>query len=64
VQRRAGLSAVQEPGRIKFLEDIDFGPGPTIRVNGVSMFPKGVGVVKYAITNEQLYASRYIRIAL
>jgi hypothetical protein len=45
-------------------EDIDFGQGPTIRVNRVSMFPKGVGVIKYVVTNEQLYASRYIRIAL
>ena len=47
-----------------YWEDIDFGQGPTIRVNRVSMFPKGVGVVKYVVTNEQLYASRYIRIAL
>ena len=28
------------------------------------MFPNGAGVVKYVVTNEQLYASRYIRIAL
>ena len=47
-----------------YWEDIDFGQGPTIRVNRVSMFPNGVGVVKYVVTNEQLYASRYIRIAL
>jgi hypothetical protein len=47
-----------------YWEDIDFGQGPTIRVNRVSMFPKGAGVVKYVVANEQLYASRYIRIAL
>jgi hypothetical protein len=54
------------PGALDFFywEDIDFGQGPTIRVNRVSMFPKGVGVIKYVVTNEQLYASRYIRIAL
>ena len=47
-----------------YWENIDFGQGPTIRVNRVSMFPNGAGVVKYVVTNEQLYASRYIRIAL
>lgn len=54
------------PGAIDFFywEDIDFGEGPTIRVNHVSMFPEGVGVAKYVVTNQQLYASRFIRIAL
>ncbi len=54
------------PSAIDFFywEDIDFGEGPTIRVNRVSMFPAGVGDAKYVITNEQLYASRFIRIAL
>ena len=54
------------PGAIDFFywEDIDFGEGPTIRVNHVSMFPEGVGAAKYVITNKQLYASRFIRIAL
>ena len=54
------------PGATDFFywEDIDFGQGPTIRVNRVSMFPQGLGVAKYVITNEQLYASRHIRIAL
>jgi hypothetical protein len=47
-----------------YWEDIDFGQGRTIRVNRVSMFPEGIGVVKYVVTNEQLYASRNIRIAL
>jgi hypothetical protein len=54
------------PGALDFFywEDIDFGEGPTIRVNRVSMFPGGVRDAKYVITNEQLYASRFIRIAL
>jgi hypothetical protein len=53
-------------GAIDFFywENIDFGEGPTIRVNRVSMFPSGVEDAKYVITNEQLYASRFIRIAL
>jgi hypothetical protein len=53
-------------GAIDFFywEDIDFGEGPTIRVNRVSMFPGGAGDAEYVITNEQLYASRFIRIAL
>jgi hypothetical protein len=54
------------PGAMDFFywEDIDFGQGPTIRVNRVSMFPNGVGAAKYVVANQQLYASRYIRIAL
>lgn len=53
-------------GAIDFFywEDIDFGEGPTIRVNRVSMFLGGAGDTEYVITNEQLYASRFIRIAL
>jgi hypothetical protein len=47
-----------------YWEDIDFGQGPTIRVNHVSMFPQGFGVAKYVVTNKQLYASRHIRMAL
>jgi hypothetical protein len=47
-----------------YWEDIDFGQGPTIRVNLVSMFPNGASVAKYVITNLQLYATRNIRIAL
>jgi hypothetical protein len=47
----------KRPGAMDFFywEDIDFGQGPTIRVNRVSMFPNGVGVIKYVVTNEQLY---------
>ena len=54
------------PGATDFFywEDINFGQGPTIRVNRVSMFANGVGPAKYVVTNEQLYASRNIRIAL
>jgi hypothetical protein len=54
------------PGAEDFFywENIDFGQGPTIRVNHVSMFPKGAGAVKFVVANKQLYASRYIRIAL
>jgi len=54
------------PGAMDFYywEDIDFGEGPTIRINRVSMFPKGAGDAKYVVANEQLYASRNIRIAL
>jgi hypothetical protein len=54
------------PGALDFFywEVIDFGQGPTIRVNRVSMFSQGIGAVKYVVTNEQLYASRHIRIAL
>jgi hypothetical protein len=55
---------VPEATDFYYWEDIDFGEGPTIRVNRVSMFPNGVGVFKYVVTNEQLYASRNIRIAL
>src|SRR5260370_3152200 len=47
-----------------YWENIDFGQGPTIRVNRVSLFPKGARVIQYVVANEQLYASRYSRIAL
>jgi hypothetical protein len=44
--------------------NLNFGEGPVIQVNHVSLFPKGVGVVKFVVASEQLYASRYIRVAL
>ncbi|MGH9720384.1 MAG: hypothetical protein ACRD8O_09240 [Bryobacteraceae bacterium] len=47
-----------------YWEKIDFGQGPTIRVNHVSIFPKGFGASSVIIANKQLYASRYIRVAL
>jgi hypothetical protein len=49
---------------IFYWENIDFGQGPVIRVNHVSLFPKGAGAVKLAAANKQLYASKYIRVAL
>jgi hypothetical protein len=58
------------PGKLPGAEDffywekIDFGQEPTIRVNHVTLFPKGAGVVKLIVANKQLYASRYMRVAL
>jgi hypothetical protein len=49
---------------IFYWENIDFGQGPVIRVNHVSLFPKGAGVVKIVAVNKQLYASKYIRVAV
>lgn len=47
-----------------YWEVIDFGQGPTVRINHVSIFPKGFGASKLNISNKQLYASRYVRAAL
>jgi hypothetical protein len=47
-----------------YWEKIDFGQEPTIRVNHLSLFPQGVGPVKFLAANKQLYASRYMRVAL
>jgi hypothetical protein len=47
-----------------YWEKIDFGQEPTIRVNHVSLFPQGVGPVKFIAVNKQLYASRYMRVAV
>lgn len=47
-----------------YWEKIDFGQEPTVRVNHVSMFPGGIGAAKFVATNKQLYASRYMRVAL
>jgi hypothetical protein len=47
-----------------YWEKIDFGQEPTIRVNHVTLFPQGVGAVKVLATNKQLYANRYMRVAL
>jgi hypothetical protein len=49
---------------IFYWEDIDFGQGPVIRVNHVSLFPKGFGAVKFVAANKQLFSSKYIRVAL
>jgi hypothetical protein len=47
-----------------YWEKIDFGREPTVRVNHLMLFPQGVGVVRSVAANLQLYASRYIRVAL
>src|SRR5262249_7807737 len=54
------------PGAEDFFywEKINFGQEPTARVSHVTIFPNGFGFVKLLIANKQLYASRYIRVAL
>ncbi len=47
-----------------YWEKIDFGQEPTIRVNHVTLFPQGIGAVKFLVANKQLYATRYMRVAL
>jgi hypothetical protein len=47
-----------------YWERIDFGQEPTVRVGHLTVFPEGVGVVKSMAANLQLYASRYMRVAL
>lgn len=47
-----------------YWEKIDFGQEPTVRVNHVTLFPQGVGFIKYIAANKQLYSTRYIRVAL
>jgi hypothetical protein len=47
-----------------YWEKIDFGQEPTVRVNHMTLFPKGVGIVKLVVANKQVYSSRYIRVAL
>jgi len=47
-----------------YWERIDFGQDPTVRVSHLMLFPQGVGVVRFVAANLQLYASRYLRVAL
>jgi hypothetical protein len=47
-----------------YWEKIDFGQEPTIRINHVSMFPQGAGPAKFVAVNKQLYATRYMRVAV
>ena len=47
-----------------YWEKIDFGQEPTIRINHVMLFPQGAGSAKFVVANLQLYASRYMRVAL
>lgn len=49
---------------IFYWEKIDFGQGPVIRVNHVSLFPAGFGAAKLIVANKQLFASKYMRTAL
>jgi len=49
---------------IFYWEKINFGQEPTLRVNHVTLFPKGIGTVKLVVANKQIYSSRYIRVAL
>jgi hypothetical protein len=47
-----------------YWENIDFGQGPTIRLSHNTVFPMGNAVAKPIAVNKQLWASRYIRMAL
>jgi hypothetical protein len=47
-----------------YWENIDFGQGPTVRLSHNTIFPMGNGVAKPVAVNKQLWASRYIRMAL
>ncbi len=47
-----------------YWEKIDFGQGPVIRINHVSIFPNGHGAAKLIAVNKQLYASKYMRVGL
>jgi hypothetical protein len=47
-----------------YWEKIDFGQEPTVRVNHVTLFPQGAGPAKFVVANKQLFASRYMRVAL
>ncbi len=50
---------------IFYWEKIDFGQGPVIRINHVSLFLRGAGnEVKFVAANKQLYASKYMRVGL
>jgi hypothetical protein len=51
-------------GDLFYWEKIDFGQEPTVRVSHLMIFPQGAGAVKFIAANLQLYASRYMRVAL
>ena len=46
-----------------YWEKINFGQEPTARINHVTIFPRGFGVVRLLISNKQLYSTRYMRVA-
>ena len=43
---------------------MDFGQGPTLRVDHVTIFPGTYGPIQSVLADKQLYASRYIRLSL
>jgi hypothetical protein len=47
-----------------YWQNMDFGQGPTIRVDHVTIFPGTYGPVQSIVADKQLYATRYIRLAL
>jgi len=49
---------------IFYWEKIDFGQGPVVRINHVSLFPEGRNAAKLIAVNKQLYASKYMRVGL
>ena len=57
-------AAFSRTPRTSYWEKIDFGQGPVVRVNHVSLFPEGYGAAKLIAANKQLYASKYMRLAL
>ncbi len=57
-------AAFSRAPRTSYWEKIDFGQGPVVRVNHVSLFPEGYGAAKLIAANKQLYASKYMRLAL
>jgi hypothetical protein len=47
-----------------YWQNMDFGEGPTIRVDHVTIFPGTYGPITSIVADKQLYATRYIRLAL
>jgi len=47
-----------------YWQNMDFGQGPTVRVDHVTIFPGSVGPIQSIVADKQLYATRYIRLAL
>jgi hypothetical protein len=47
-----------------YWQKMDFGEGPTVRVDHVTIFPGTYGPIKSIVADNQLYATRYIRLAL
>ena len=47
-----------------YWQNMDFGQGPTIRVDHVTIFPGSYGPIQSIVADKQLYCTRYIRLAL